>query len=446
MNIIWWVLLSVLIIVTIIIVIFAFGGFDPYQPPTPNVLAMQNAYKIPAPWGWPDVDAEGNFIIKPDGSYSNTTGRASVPVTDAQGQPSKCTIYTWAALDKFIPGFPFIRTLDQCVEGKESCQAQPNFVNATCIDDDQLSIQHIKHLCMGDPMLAVRTTGECIGVNGQIYKKGDIEEYYTECQFGSDDPRCKDSLSLVAFRYDLSISGTNPIHNMFYGSVDGNAMCMNVNNYVVVGGITYGGTISCDLCNMQVTDEHGLPSQLLRIETANFIDNAYIPTSGGGGKFIRIVHRPTNTYIAPTLSNANILYPVINQPLTLLKNYVVTPGFPNPNGYWWMITPPLTDPNYKPGSPVELGSKQYITYIPNPRAIVSAKPEDLWKFVTGPSAPVIIHALDDGHIITIPYLIIDIKKPSSDVNTAKALLSQGQNFEYSIIPLIMSRPASFAYS
>lgn len=337
----WIVLIGLVILILFVVIIVFSNGFTPYSPETLTELQMANLYDLPSPWGWPVKTPDGEIVTNPDGSikWSNET---SVRV---EGPTGVCKAYTWYAFDRYTPGFPMLNRISP--ETTEPRTFTPTFVNQTCVDDDQMIIKQNQHMCRGDDIPQLRTSGKCLGNDTTVYEANEIENYWTSCLIeGGIPPRCKGDIGLFVSKFNNDSSGA------FVG-----ALCFEASMYTVRRGEITNASITLSQCDMTAVDvenpndvtepddvdpneefdraSRGFPSQLFRIVKYNVIQGEYIQSQSG--RFLKIVHRPTGGWVVPNNQDNNIYNVIPDTKLTIVMpgQYKVGENQIDPKGAWW---------------------------------------------------------------------------------------------------------------
>lgn len=469
-----WVLIAIVTLIVIVGLIAILRGFDPYKPATQDPSVYTDQYKIDSPWGYPKFNTDGTIIRDANGDIVWDENRASSPVTGTAGL---CLPYTWKAEGQFTPGFPTISSIESCVTGGPECDAAPNWYAAPCVDDDQLDVQKLQHYCRGDFSQVIRTTGQCLGADGLLHPKGDIEEFWTSCQsdLNESTDRCQGSLSLIAFNSDISQLGP---------AIFAGASCMSVPSYTVtVSGTSATITnevINTNTCDMTKIDTSGLPSELIRVVRGIYDGKNFVFSSSG--YMVKLVHRPSGMFIGPTLTNNALASPVIGSGLKLYigaagnglvnpRYYTVEAGKPDPQGFWWYLVPPTSDPAYRapsgttedtrsavqrflgvgsgiPPPDVRLGSLQYLAFVPDITALpanITTDPKILWTYISTPaSAPPVIRA-SGGALTLEAFMLVNLNSDRNNLAFEQALESSAQYYDYTILPLILTAPVGYYF-
>ena len=409
-------------IIVLILVLFLTKSFKPKTYEIPIAKSFTDQYEVPAMWLWPDVDLDGNFILDPDGNYTFKDLTPSVPVDGPEGE---CQIYSIKPIDPYIPGFPSINKLDSCISGAV-CNKPQTWFNTSCIDDDQIYVKKVKHMCTNVKNDIIKVADKCLGRNGILYEKGEIEEYYVECE-GIE--LCTES-SFGFISFGETGSGNNTFQDV---------KCLAITNY---DEKIKPGDVNFDTCDMTNLDEYDFSSVLLKVERAAYVNGNYI--SNTGGNFIRLIHRPTGKYIIPNLTDNDIYQPILREGLKLVnpKDKSITK---NPSGYWWVVIPQIEDPKINSGGiDVEvLGVKQYIYYIPNPINFpTNINNTTLWEYIIK-YQQYIISNVDNKPFIS-GVILYNTKNTNTD-NARAAKKSSVSFFDYPILPLIINNPSQYSF-
>jgi len=159
-----WVALSLLVLaIVILVILLVLDYFKPYpEPPSPLIDELLN-----------DITLKNNWV--PTGG---------TPVTGERGQ---CLLYPTFSLEAIlVDGIEPIAKVDDL---------PPEF---RCDDGFTMPLQKRTRTCYAD---------ECIGYDGGIYTKGDIEEYYIQC--GNSEP-CSNGRSAIVFNFNFTGAVVSP--------------------------------------------------------------------------------------------------------------------------------------------------------------------------------------------------------------------------------------------
>jgi len=325
-----------------------------------NELKYQNMYKIPSPWG-----------------YSK----------NSPSEEGICSLYTFTSLEPYTPAKINYNDLNNCVENG-TCNRTSD--NITCYDVDQIIAQQKIHTCRG------LDNKDCLTQNGIYVSPGETEEYFTKC---SSKKRCEGELSLIVFNLNTGVTGPKVFNN---------SMCM---------ALTAGQFIQ-QKCDMS-TQDNGVPTQLFRIERANYVNGKFIENTAGN--FVRIVTRPDNLVLQPD---------IINNSFTLEK-------LTQNKGYYWVMVNEMEDP--KVPNPQFTIASQFV-YIPDPKEYLknySASETSLWNYLTKPNDPenrqysIQIPSLKKGKPVILDKLVVyNSLENNSSINNTNYL-------NYSILPLLL---------
>lgn len=237
----------ILALIIIISVVILFVIFKPSKKPEIPV--------INSPWGWPKYDENGNIKRDKDGKiiWSNEPFRELEP----------CTVYMSNQNERLSPSFPLIRDINSLTKVDSK----------SCVDDDEIALKKVEHVCRGDTIERIRTTGKCITIDGKLVDKLTKEEYYTIC---TKIPRCKGVLGLIS----------------------ANKLCLSTDSWKMV---------PCDIRD---------PNQLFRKVSKE--------------QLFLLVDRRTSKYI--TVSNGNLVtsdtkgYWISMGSMTVKENYIIAPA------------------------------------------------------------------------------------------------------------------------
>lgn len=196
------------------------------------------------------------------------------------GLRNTCGIYTFPATGPSTPGMYTLNK--EILDSLTPIQVGPE--TQDCVDVDQIAAKEQQRTCLGSD-----TTNICIGYDGQIYQKGQIEILYVPC----DVNRCKGTLGNIAIGFD------------FTGFPANNTLCMSGQVDIVDAG-------ECTLedQNQIFRIERGMPKTL---------------TPSDGGPFARFIDRKTGKCVKPeSVSEGSEL--------------VLSDCSPN-NGFVWFLAP-----------------------------------------------------------------------------------------------------------
>ena len=417
------------------IVVYSVGGFNRPNPDAvlKNPNSYKNIYTPLSPWGWPKYTSSGT--IKKD-EFGNELWDSYAFV-----EGSTCGIYTAQSVGRFIPGFPTLQTISEGVE-----YTRVDATSGVCINDDQIMARKAKHMCRGELNLTVRSSGVCRGNDGNEYQKGEIEEFWVDCDpksssqkpvdnlIATGSSRCKGGLGILAFNVNTSVLG----EDMF-----SNSRCISSPETYPVDAPDGAITIDSEYCDMRPLDEYNLSRQLFRIERADYSDKTGF-TYSPSGKFLRIVHRKTGKCLAPNLSLVDGVYDIkspINGPIMLISpNYsaVINNKRISYLGYWWGLLPAGKQPNCPPytGSQTCYRTNQYIVYVWDPNEVLKIKDETtLWDFIM--TNPFIMRPEFTGpKMVSSPIIKYNEYNPGNDKTLSDG--SKAQYYDYSIIQLLIN--------
>jgi hypothetical protein len=348
-------------------------------------------------------------------------------------------------------------------------------------------------MCQGGTVYSLRTTDQCTGADGNTYNKGDIEEYWTNCETAVP-PQCQDNLGLVAFR--VNAGGTGP-------DIFDQAQCLEITTYKVgVNEVITDEVFAFGTCDLRTQDNFGAPAQLWRVLNGSLNPATQAFVYDSSGPFVKLVHRPSGMFVGPQLLNRNLTQPIYGESLALYigrvpvnippgeltsnRYYVVGDQAIDPDGYWWFLMPPTFDPNYggadkaalaamstrqkyvnankaqfgdsqDPPPPIDAtynGTLQYLTYVPDLNNVLAAYSDiltnevTLWNYVSGNKPPILTYQPNSPPTI-VPAIIFDLNvdDPAPPANAAAtreaAFNASVQIYDSSILNIILQRPSSF---
>lgn len=307
MPILYYLIVIIILLFIFIFVIFYLSGFlNKYESPSPNIDEMKNSYNIKSPWGQ---------TVPVDGTYGT------------------CSTYTFVSNNILIPPTFNMNDIETC-EIDNTCFRSET---SACIDTDQISAKKVKHMCTGKELVDI-SSGYCLKQNGDLAVIGEEEEFFTVCE---PTKLCPGFLSLIAFNMKQEIG-----FGMFSGAV-----CFKSPEYIRKSEREYNflTPVKQQFCNLIETYQ-GFPSQIFRIERANYENGKFI--SNQFGDFYRITHRPSGYFLSPELRGKNTF------PLADLKFVKINRIS---DGYVWSYIDEIVDLK----NPTLFGIPQFI-YIDNP--------------------------------------------------------------------------------
>jgi hypothetical protein len=322
---------------------------------------------------------EENVYFTPPSPWSQD----EIPV---EGEAGKCRVYTFVGDNRWSPAKISYSSINSCNEGENCSISRGN----TCIDPDQIMAAKYVHVCEGDVLLA-GTSGKCLTQNGLEVEKGYIEEYYSPCTVNEKDdkivPTCKGELSILAFNTNIKTTGP---------SVLTSAVCLSI------------PTLTQEICDMSAS-ANGFPTQLVRIERADFTGTKFV--ENGSGQYARIVNRLDGTVLAPDFSSNQLKW------IKKSDTYYLS------QGYWWILL--STSPSQ-------------IIYVDDPLNFPTNQNE-------------IIDYLNNNVVYSIQpsvinnQLIIGDKLKIGNFIKEKNNIYQTQYFNYAILPLLLSSPQNYDF-
>jgi hypothetical protein len=290
-----------------------------------------------------------------------------------------CKIYTFIG-SQWAPAKISYLSLPSCHEG-ENCSVS----KGTCVDPDQIMARKYVHTCES----LEGTSNKCLTQNGLEVDRNYIEEYYSPCILDTKDPYvpvCKGELSLLAFNTNIKTTGPNVLSS---------SVCLSI------------PTLTQEECSM-ATSLRGFPTQLLRIERADFTGTKFVENPSG--QYVRIVNRSDGTVLAPDNSSLKWI-----KPGTLYSSL----------GYWWVFLSLQPSQIIYVDDPINFPSvsnpDEVMTYL-NENNVYSIQPS-----IRGNSLPI-------GDKLTMGPLIRE-----------KNNLYQTQYFNYAILPLLLSSPQNYDF-
>ena len=433
MNVALGIVLVVVVIGVVAIVILLVGGFKKTQPTAPDPAAMNAQYQPTSAWfgivlenGVPKLDGSGNVTLNKN--------VASTTDPDPLRGGGACVTFTTLASSAYVPGFPII--VGGSIPGGIETPTQ-----LTCVDDDQIFAKSVYHGCAGDMGLIIRSQDTCLGVDGTFYNKGKFERYYANCNVSQtangssvNKGRCGGSIGMIALGANLAATGPG---------IFTSAQCLKSDTYATDTGLVTGKFVDGSAlnyikggnCQMNTVDSFGFPSQIYRIERAAYVLGfGFQPNDSGS--FIRIVHRPTNTYVGPEFgATPTQLTTTTNLTLVPISRSTRSDGL-KLDGYWWYLTPTLSDPSGS-GTTQKL-SKQYLAFVVNPETIPTTDPQKMWDFAI---SSYVMGYPSGGNFECIPF-------PTYTSQTANVVANQAQAqyFDYAILPLIMGTVSQYEFA
>lgn len=354
--------ISIIIIVFLIVIFLLFLGILLYHffgkidgssgPTDENELKLyyENLYNIPSPW-----------------KNDETVG--------------KCNLYTFTSHDKYTPAKISITEIFDCVSSNTCSIADKTY----CYDVDQiLAIKH-RHTCIGG------NGQKCLTQNGDLVSSNYVEEYYQTCDTVK---LCDGQLSLIAFNLNITTTGPNVLDSAVCISKEGNNLIQQ----------------KCDMS----MEQDNVPTQLFRIERANYKDKKFEPNSSG--TFARIITRPNNLIIEPNISENTFRFSKASEK----------------EGFYWALIPGLTDPRYP--TPQYKIPPQFV-YIEDPNAFLKSQSEgevSFWNYLTQtPKYSIQINSLKVGEQIVLGKLIYyNFLKTPLSINATNYL-------NYTLLPLLL---------
>lgn len=463
--------ISLIVLGVIALILYSIDAFEPVSmAPRPDFSAD---YSLPNPWGW---EVNGQPV-----SY--------VPVEGIDGQ---CNVYTFVSTQPYSPASPNYADLVTCV-GDVEARLQPGesvilgsptagfcpgdsgqscsspLPGQNCIDYDQLFALKARHQCIGDLNFAVYSGGQCRTQDGKLVDPGYVEEFYINCSTApstgsvaeQSNRRCPGSLGFIVFGTSENQAGPSYLQD---------ALCLQEPNYVATvtalppesGRIPSGKISSLEGRETRIVRSYsnveslftgecdmrcaylGFPRQLFRLDRADWNGTSYAQSSNGA--FMRITHRPTGLYVAPTLDGEQ---PLSGQPLRLVSPTSAA------QGYWWYLVPQLYDPNYIPPDdedeeePPRYFARPQIIYVPDPAAIPNPNDRQaFWAFLTSSNPPLAMAPSAKAlHVpmIVQPYLVVDANLPLISQPQRASILSSAQYIDTQLLPLILLDPEAFGF-
>ena len=372
------ILFIVLVIITIILIVVlaATKLFKPRIEQVKSSDLMIDQYRMPSLWSWIKLDSLGNPILDTNGKPIFDTNKFGVPVDRPDGQ---CTVYTHIPTDRFLPTFPLLNRIDYCLNG--GCTKQ---TNNSCVDIDQIQVIKKQHICTGNTDQLFRLDGKCLGRDGTLYNKYEIEEYWDLCD---NYPKCSDkSFGIVTF---------------------GDIECIRVSDFLSTGN-----------CSLTDLDRSNNSVVLIRFDRANYVKGEFVPAINGS--FLRLVHRPSGKYISPVIVNSS---PDRNDNRVIL----IEPDFQ----YKWYLSPEIN------GSTIneKVNLKQYLTYVTNIDLVpVSKSPKEIFNYLVT-NRPLMIRNVTGNGLLTMGQIIFYTYN-NNDTRYLDAVKSSVNLIDYSSIKLI----------
>jgi hypothetical protein len=310
------ILFSVLII---LIISYYIGMWESYKVPQDDIEDMKMSYNIPSPWS----------------SSSNATN-------------SDCQVITFVDKNPNIIPQPNIRSLNASIMSFDTKIKLPQ----TCVDDDQITAVKKAHVCNYGELQGIpisQYTG-CRLINGGTTKvNGYYEEYYAICSFGgsssniqnttSDNSnRCSGTIGLLTYNYTSSLKSATCIVEPDYKINRGNVDIPPI----AFLKTTKNSTESNANCSINANYE-GFPTQLFRLVRYSYDNEKRNFVLNNSGSWVSIVHRPTNTCIAPyTLSGTPLTANVVSLVRDSSAVLIDCSSF---NNVWFYMTPSLNQPS-----------------------------------------------------------------------------------------------------
>ena len=425
MDLFIWFLIGLVIIVLIIVLFANRGAFKSYAPPEVDPTELAQQYTPSNPWGI-------------NGGFDPST----IPVDGVDGQ---CNVYTFTSDRQWEPALVSFTSINSClggcISGRDCKCSVP--VSLPCIDDDQLFAAKMTHTCQPEPTgWDIRTSGLCRKQDGTMVPPGTVEEYFTRCQpssTGETNPiqsvNCKGSLSLIMFRVDIGKGGPTAFDDALCVIDPNDPSSPNILDNIFTTG-------DCDMSS----SKDGIPRQLFRIERADWNGKEF--KENQNGNFARIVHRPTNKLLSPSLGLGIDGKPSPLKPLIDEKVILIDRGAKDT--YVWALIPQLKDPTIpSPTDPKRLIARSQIVYAPNPRLFPNFNDQaSLWKFLTALGSntlsmtpkklPNSIYGLWMGG-----YVVTDSLGDEQTQRASK--LAFGMYLDYSIVGIIRDIPQNYDF-
>lgn len=331
-----------------------------------------------------------------------------IDTKSVEGDMGKCNLYTFTSNNPYTPATITFNDLNNCYILNNCSYVD----NAYCYDPDQIFAIRKKHEC--DDLI----TENCLQQNGQLVPTGTIEEFFQRCNPTpskdntknisiSNKLQCKGELSLIAFNLKEGTFGPN----IFDDSV-----CMQMSN---------DGTILQNICDMReiyVPKGGGpTPSQLFRIERANYVDNKFVPNDNG--IFVKIVTRPNNLVLTPDVENSDLKLTEVDEN----------------KGYFWAFIPEITDPRVD--NPL-FKSPSQIVFIRDPKKLPALNDTlKLWNYLVDPT--------NNIKSIQIDNLCNNVPVKFDDFFvynfTQTTTINSTQYLNYSILPVLMQNPEEYSF-